>query len=199
MLDWCSEIQIHCNWVDLTKDIILTLRVYNSYDVLLAEKYNLFNLISSVKNCLKTWKYRGLTLGGRIQVLKSLALSKIVYIGTMIDVSKQFLEQLNSLRKDFIWNGRRPKIKHSTLIADYVEGGYKDIDIKTKLSSLKVIWIKKLMDDNFHAWKAIPMACYQIMALSKFLTRILNPINIFCISCHIYHIFIASSHFFGKM
>ena len=76
----------------------------------------------------------------------------------MIDVSKQFIEQLNSLQKDFIWNGRCPKMKHSTLIADYVEGGYKDIDIKTKLLSLKVIWIKKLMDDNFHAWKAIPMA-----------------------------------------
>ena len=118
---------------------------------MLAEKYNLLSLISSVKDCLKAWKYRGLTLGGRIQILKSLALSKIVYIGTMIDVPKQFIEQLNSLQKDFIWNGRRPKIKNSTLIADYVEGGYKDIDIKTKLSSLKVIWIKKLMNDKFHA------------------------------------------------
>ena len=125
---------------------------------MLAEKYNLLNLISSVKDCLKAWKYRGLTLGRRIQILKSLVLSEIVYIGTMIDVPKQFIEQLNSLQEDFIWNGRRPKIRHSTLIADYVEGGYKDIDIKTKLSSLKVIWIKELMDDNFHAWKAIPMA-----------------------------------------
>ena len=71
----------------------------------------------------------------------------------MIDAPKQFIEQLNSLQKYFISNGPRPKIKHSTLIADYVEGGYKDIDIKTKLSSLKVIWIKKVMDDNFHAWK----------------------------------------------
>ena len=75
----------------------------------------------------------------------------------MIDVSKQFIEQLNSLQKDFIRNGRSPTIKDSTLIADYVEGGYIDIDIETKMSSLKVIWIKKLMDDNFHAWKAIPM------------------------------------------
>ena len=90
-----SDTPIHCNWVDLTKDTILTLGVYNSYDVLLAEKYNLLNIISSVTDCLKTWKYRGLTLGGRIQILKSLALSKIVYIGTMIDVSKQFIEQLN--------------------------------------------------------------------------------------------------------
>ena len=97
--------------------------------LLLAEKHNLINLISSLKDCLKAWKYRGLSLGGRIQILKSLALSKIVYIGTMIDVSKQFIEQLNNLQKDFIWNGRRPEIKRSTLIADCVEGGYKDIDI----------------------------------------------------------------------
>ena len=73
-----SDTQIHCNWVNLTKDKILTLRVYNSYNVLLAEKYNLLNLISSVKDCLKAWKYRGLTLGGRTQIHKSLALSKIV-------------------------------------------------------------------------------------------------------------------------
>ena len=60
----------------------------------------------------------------------------------MINVSKQFIEQLNSLQIAFIWNGRRPKIKHSTLIVEYGEGGYKDIDIETKLSSLKVIGIK---------------------------------------------------------
>ena len=109
---------------------------------MLAEKYNLLNLISSAKDCLKAWKYRGLTLGGRIQILESLVFSKIVYIGTMIDVSKQFIEQLNSLQKDFIWNGRHPKVKHCTLIADYVEAGYKDIDIEAKLSSPKVMWIK---------------------------------------------------------
>ena len=101
--------------------------------------------------------YRGLTLGG-IQILKSLALSKIDLSLCQHILSKQFIEQLNSFQKDIIWNGRRPKIKHSTLIANYVEGGYKDTDIETKLSSLKAIWIKKLMDDNFHAWKAIPIA-----------------------------------------
>ena len=27
------------------------------------------------------------------------------------------------------------------------------MDIKSKLMSLKVIWIKRLLDDNFHMWK----------------------------------------------
>ena len=40
---------------------------------------------------------------------------------------------------------------------------------------------------------------YQIMALPKFLTRILNLLNIFCVSCHIYQSLIASSHFWENV
>ena len=49
------------------------------------------------------------------------------------------MDQLYSLQKDFIWKGRHlpPKIKHTTLIADYVAGGYKDVAIATKLESAK--------------------------------------------------------------
>ena len=77
-----------------------------------------------------------MTLAGRIQIFKSLALSKTIYASTMIHPSKRFMGQLYSLQKDFIWR-RPPKIKHTTLIADYVDGGYKDVDIATKLESLK--------------------------------------------------------------
>ena len=51
---------------------------------------------------------------------------------------------------------KKNTIKHSMLIADYGEGGYKDIDIMTKISALKVAWIMRLMDDNFHHVKVIP-------------------------------------------
>ena len=51
---------------------------------------------------------------------------------------------------------KRPKIKHSTLIGDCKEGGYKDVDTEVKIVALKIIWINKLMANDFHAWKAIP-------------------------------------------
>ena len=70
--------------------------------------------------------------------------------------SKQVVDQLNVIQRGFIWNNKKPKIKHSTLVADYSEGGYKDIDIKTKLSAIKVAWVTRLLDDNFHPWKIIP-------------------------------------------
>ena len=80
----------------------------------------------------------------------------MVYISTMLHPSKQTLNQLNLIQKDFIWRGRRPKIKYSTLIGDYNNGGYKDVDIELKFELLKIIWIRCLLDSSFHPWKAIP-------------------------------------------
>ena len=98
-------------------------------------------MLSCIKESLNLWESRGLTQAGRIQIFKSLALSKTIYASTMIHPSKTFMDQLYSLQKNFIWRGRPPKIKHTSLIADYVDGGYKDIDIATKLQSLKIMWL----------------------------------------------------------
>ena len=70
--------------------------------------------------------------------------------------SKLVIDQLNTSHKNFIWNNKRPTIKHSTLIADYCEGGYKDVNIENKIVALKIKWVTKLLDSNFHLWKIIP-------------------------------------------
>ena len=57
--------------------------------------------------------------------------------------------------KNFIWRGRKPKIKHSTLIGYHADGGLKDIDIEVKFKALKLFWIKRLADDSSNPWKAI--------------------------------------------
>ena len=66
----------------------------------------------------------------------------------MLHPSKQTLNQLNLIQKDFIWRGRRPKIKCSTLIGDYNNGGYKYVDIEFKFESLNIIWIRCLLESN---------------------------------------------------
>ena len=110
-----------------------------SYDVTLAKKCNFLNLITSVKEVLRIRGSRGVTLAGRIEIFKSTTLSKMIYISTILHPSKQILDQLNLIQKDLIWRDRRPKIKHSALIGDYANGGYKDADIESKSESLKII------------------------------------------------------------
>ena len=101
------------------------------------------------------WKSKGLTLAGKAFIFKTIALSKILYRATMAVPSEPILDELDLIQKEFIWNSKRSKIKHLILIADYSEGGYKSVDIKSKLMSSKLIWIKRLLDDNFHTWKTL--------------------------------------------
>ena len=147
---------IDCNWIKLCNDKIRILGVYNSYDTDLENTYNFFSMISKIKNCLKCWEGRGLTIAGRIQIFKTLAISKTLHMSTMRTPPTQFLELLSSIQKDFIWNNSRAKIKHCSIMADYKEGGYKNIDISSKLLVMKISWIKRFLDDNFHPWKILP-------------------------------------------
>ena len=70
--------------------------------------------------------------------------------------SKKVVDDLNEIQKDFIWRGRKPKIKHTSLIGDYSEGSMKNIDMKAKLESLRIQWVQRLTNNNFHSLKIIP-------------------------------------------
>ena len=100
---------------------------------------------------------RGLTIEGKIVIFKSLAISKIVHLGLIKTVPIFTVEQLNNIKKNFIWQVKKQKIKHSTLCNSYENGGLKDVDIFYKIISLQCSWIRRLFDDNFHDWKVIPL------------------------------------------
>ena len=43
------------------------------------------------------------------------------------------------------------------MIGDHKDGGLKNVDIETKLKTLKLTWVRRLGDDNHHPWKIIPL------------------------------------------
>ena len=74
----------------------------------------------------------------------------------MKHLTQEILDDLQSMHKDFIWDGEQAKIRHCTLIGDYTECGLKDVDLFSKFTSLKFIWIKKMLDTkNFHPWVGV--------------------------------------------
>ena len=54
------------------------------------------------------------------------------------------------IHKDFVWDSKRSKIKHTTLIGNYDYGGLRDIDIDIKIDALQASWLKRLLDSNVH-------------------------------------------------
>ena len=126
---------------------------YISYNRNLANKLNFSNLIPGINNIINLWKQRNLTTAGKIQVFRSLAFSKLTFVSSMNSVPGSFIDDLQKIHKDFIWGGRKPKIQHSSLIGEYKDGGLRDVNILSSFKSLKVSWIRRLFDDNFHPWK----------------------------------------------
>ena len=96
---------------------------------------------------------QNLTVEGKITILKTLAISKIIQLSLVTNVPTESINELNKIQKEFIWNGNSPKIEHSTLCNNYEDGGLKMVDILSKVSSLQCPWIKRLYDNSSHLWK----------------------------------------------
>jgi len=56
-----------------------------------------------------------MSLLGRIQILKTFAVPKIMYRASVIPLSKELIKEANSIFYGFIWNGKG-KVKHHALI-----------------------------------------------------------------------------------
>ena len=57
----------------------------------------------------------------------------------MANVLPRIVEELNSIQNKFIWKSKTQKIRHSTLVADYQDGGIKNVDVAAKLKALNLV------------------------------------------------------------
>ena len=67
------------------------------------------------------WKSRNLTLFGKNEVIRSLAVSKILYVSNMIFPSKMFVQKVKGLTKDFLWNSKTAKVAYNILVMEKVK------------------------------------------------------------------------------
>ena len=71
-----------------------------------------------MKSLLDLWYPRNLTLYGCITILKSLAISKLVYNTSVLTFPTKFIAMVNQ----FVWN-KKAKIKYRTMIGPKEQGG----------------------------------------------------------------------------
>ena len=100
---------------------------------------------------------RNLNLEGKIDIFKTIAISKIVFQSFISTVPKHIINELEKIQKAFLWKNSTPKIKHETLCNNYKAGGLKNVDIPNKIIALQCSWIRRLYNNSFHEWKLIPL------------------------------------------
>ena len=116
--------------------------------------------MQKMRGVCSTWYNRNLTLFGKALVINSLMGSLFVYkLSSVLDINNEQVQEYNKIVRDFIWQGKYPKIALTTLQKSKEQGGIKVMDIVAKQDSLLINWIFKLEED--------PVLCecaYQILS-----------------------------------
>ena len=147
-------------------------------------KRNIEPKLVQIEKEIAQWRRRNITPMGRITVIKSLLLSKLVHLFSALpNPSETELKQLERLFFHFLWPGKRDLIKRAKVVQDYAHGGLRMVDLQAFVKCMKVSWLKRFMTTNA-AWglvvaKEIPdiqdLLCYGSKKLFRLCRNINNP------------------------
>lgn len=111
--------------------------------------------LSDIKKTLTPWLRRSLTPFGRCIIVKSLALSKLTYLFSVLPSPDSRL--LRSVEREifgFVWGSKPDKVKRSVSKNLLIKGGLKVPDVYLHSRSMKISWIKRWLNpENEGKWK----------------------------------------------
>lgn len=160
------------NWKE---DYIYSLGVFYCHNEHQMLEKNFNSKLKSFEKTIFMWSGRDLSLKGKICVLKSMALPKLLYIAGNLAVPEWFVKKVNDLMFKFLWNNGPDKVKRTTIISDIDNGGLKMIHFESMVKSQKVMWVKRLCNSDHGSWKVIPSLLIHNMSIIDFLKCSYDP------------------------
>ena len=132
---------------------VKALGVHFSYNNEESMQKNFYDKLRGIKSQIRLWSWRGLSLFGKVTIIKTLLLPKVLYVSTILPPPSEFLKAFQTIIYNFLWKGP-DKIARTATINDYEYGGLKLTDLTTSIMSLRITWIGRFLSDNFYPWKA---------------------------------------------
>ena len=136
------------------KRALKILGIYFTCENRAKQKLNFDELIESIKKKLKMWRWRDLTLIGRIQIVKTFIIPIFLYRASMICLDKEFINEANKVIFDFIWKGK-DKVKRLALVSEVEDGGLKAPHLESIIKTQRILCCKRLASKQPSSWKTI--------------------------------------------
>ena len=114
-----------------TDEPIKALGIYFCKNEKQAEEKNFSEKIKSLKRQLNLWKGRYVSIFGRILIIKCLAISKFVFLASMVHIPDWVIRLVEKEIYDFLWQGKGDKIKRKTVINPIEKGGLNMVDFQS--------------------------------------------------------------------
>ena len=122
------------------------------YDQSLLYEKNFQNKLDNMKKLTNIWSSRGLSIYGKVTIIKSLLIPKLVYVSSLLSTPSNIIKQVHHIIFSFLWKGK-DKTTWLSAINTLEEGGIKMIDIESMIKALRLAWLNRIFNNNNSTWK----------------------------------------------
>jgi hypothetical protein len=137
-----QDLNFPLNYLGLkwSKDPFNLLGVTITDDQPTMKKDNFDTRVKGIDLLTRVWCQRNLSLKGKLTIINSILIPKLIYPCTLLDVPAETITQVSNIIRQFFWNWKRPKIKLDVLIRAIEKGGIKYPCFECKIKSWKSLW-----------------------------------------------------------
>ena len=133
------------------------LGIYLGHNKKLNDKNNFDDKVDKIEDVLRKWEKRDLSLFGRVQVIKTFAISKLVLSASTQCVPDYIVKRIDKIFSQFLWRSK-DKVRRIRVIQSNENGGLNMINVKAFLNALLANWITRILkaDPNRDSWVQLP-------------------------------------------
>ena len=144
----CGDLNL--NWVKNFKLLGVNFSV-NLEEIVVS---NFLTKILDIEKLLNLYKRFNFSIIGKVTVIKTLALPKLVYLLTVLpNPDQKIMNRIDQMFSNFLWEGK-VRIARSFLEKDISEGGLKLTNITLFNCARKLTWVKRLIQTKGN-WQTI--------------------------------------------
>ncbi len=113
-------------------------------------------ILQKVRKRLELWKRRHLSMQGKVHVLKSMAISNVIYAAGLKVVPERKQKEINTEIWKFLWEGKNEAVKREICSLRTEEGGLGMPNLQNIIRTRQITLVKKILCEGEQLWKILP-------------------------------------------
>lgn len=105
------------------------------------------------KKTINLWSLRGLSLFGKVTLIKSFLIPKLLYVSTILETPREIIKQMERKVYKFLWKGP-DKVTRLSVNNSLRNGGLNLTDLETQIKAIRLSWISRVLDERVGPWKS---------------------------------------------
>ena len=104
--------------------------------------------IDKMESKLKVWKCRSLSYDGKVLLIRSIAISQVMFAIEMKPIGDAHIKRIKDLIFDFLWSGKNIRIKKEICYLPRSMGGLNVANIEALIKVKRVQWVIRFLKEN---------------------------------------------------